>query len=75
MLACDNSNSSVSAPGSLVDKTYKMTISSGSGLFETTGTYTVSFLNSQDLYVIFGDSDKISDSAGTYNYTATGNRV
>ena len=63
----------VTAPGSLVGKVYRMTISSGSGIFARTGTYTVSFSSTQDIYVVTGDGVNVADSAGNYTYSVSGN--
>jgi len=64
--------SSVTAPTSIAGKLYKMTISSGSGLFATTGTYTVSFSSNQNIYTVTGDGVNVADSAGSYTYSASG---
>ena len=60
------------APSSIVGKFYKMTITSGSGFFATTGTYTVSFSANQNIYTVKGDGVNVADSAGTYTYSASG---
>ena len=60
------------APSSIAGKFYKMTISSGSGFYATTGTYTVSFSANQNIYTVKGDGINVVDSAGTYTYSASG---
>ncbi len=80
MLACSSSSdsgggsSSVSAPSSLAGKVYNMTVTSGSGFFATTGTYTLTISNTQNLYVVTGDGINVADSAGSYTYTTSGNQ-
>lgn len=64
--------STIGAPSSIAGKFYKMTISSGSGIFATTGTYTVSFSANQNIYTVKGDGVNVADSAGTYTYFASG---
>ena len=65
--------SSVTAPTAIAGKVYRMTITSGSGFYATTGTYTVSFSSTQNIYTVTGDGVNVVDSAGTYTYSASGN--
>ena len=69
----DGSADGVTAPSSLAGKVYRMTISSGSGIFARTGTYTVSFSSTQNIYVVTGDGTNVADSAGNYTYSVIGN--
>jgi hypothetical protein len=62
----------VSAPGTLAGKTYRVTVESGSGVFATTGTFTVDFLSSQPFYTRQGDGINIGDSFGFYIYSSSG---
>ena len=77
IIGCSNSsdsgdNSSVTAPASIRGKFYKMTINSGSGLFATAGTYTISFSPNQNTYTVEGDDVNVVDSEGTYTYSTNG---
>ena len=62
----------VSAPGTLDGKTYRVSVESGSGVFATTGTYTVAFLSSQPIYTTQGDGVNSRDSWGMYIYSYSG---
>jgi hypothetical protein len=62
----------VSAPGTLAGKTYRVTVESGSGVFATTGTFTVGFLSSQPFYTKQGDGVNTGDSWGMYIYSSSG---
>lgn len=62
----------VSAPATVAGKTYRITVESGSGMFATTGTFTVAFLSSQPIYTKQGDGVNIGDSFGFYIYSASG---
>ena len=62
----------VSAPGTLAGKTYRVTVESGSGVFPSTGTFTVDFLSSQPWYTKQGDGDNSRDSWGMYIYSSSG---
>ena len=62
----------VSAPARVAGKTYRITVESGSGMFATTGTFTVAFLSSQPIYTKQGDGVNIGDSFGFYIYSASG---
>jgi len=62
----------VSAPGTLAGKTYRVTVESGSGVFPSTGTFTVVFLSSQPIYTTQGDGVNSRDSWGMYIYSYSG---
>ena len=62
----------VSAPVTLAGKTYRVTAESGSGVFPSTGTLTVVFLDSQPWYTVQGDGVHFPDSWGMYSYSASG---
>ncbi len=64
--------STVSAPGTIAGKTYRVTVESGSGVFATTGTFTVDFLSSQPNYTKQGDGVNTGDSWGMYIYSPDG---
>ena len=64
--------SAVSAPGTLAGKTYRVTVESGSGVFPSTGTFTVVFLSSQPIYTTQGDGVNSRDSWGMYIYSYSG---
>ena len=59
----------VSAPATLAGKTYRVTVESGSGVFATTGTFTVVFQDSQPIYTTQGDGVNIGNSWGMYIYS------
>ena len=61
------------APTSIVGDTIKMTITSGAGVFATTGTFTVNISANQNIYTVTGDGVNVADSAGTYTYSANNN--
>jgi hypothetical protein len=63
----------VTAPTSIAGETIGMTITSGAGVFATTGTYTVSISANQNIYTVTGDGINVADSAGTYTYSANNN--
>jgi hypothetical protein len=62
----------VSAPGTLAGKTYRVTVESGSGVFPSTGTFTVGFLSAQPIYTKQGDGVNTGDSFGFYIYSSSG---
>ncbi len=62
----------VSAPGTLAGKTYRVTVESGSGVFASTGTFTVGFLSDQPIYTTQGDGVNAGDSFGFYIYSSSG---
>jgi len=62
----------VSAPGTLAGKTYRVTVESGSGVFASTGTFTVGFLSAQPIYTTQGDGVNTGDSFGFYTYSSSG---
>lgn len=68
----DDSGVNVSAPTSAAGDTYAATIESGSGIFASTGTFTISFSDTDDSYTLDGDDANVVDSAGTFAYSATG---
>ncbi len=63
----------VPAPASISGKTVKITVSSGSGGFSSTGTAEMVFSNTTNQYVINGDTANIADSAGTFLYSSSSN--
>lgn len=63
----------VTPPTSIVGDTIKMTITSGAGLFATTGTYTVDISATQSIYTVTGDGVNVANSAGTYTYSVNNN--
>lgn len=65
--------STVTAPTSVEGKVYVATITSGTGVYATTGKYTLSFSNTQPIYFAVGDGITVASSSGTYTYTASGN--
>ena len=62
----------VSAPDTLTGKTYRVTVESGSGVFASTGTFTVRFLSDQPIYTVQWDGVKFRDSWGMYIYSSSG---
>jgi hypothetical protein len=62
----------VSAPSALAGKTYRVTVKSGSGVFASTGTFTIAFLSSQPWYSTQGDGVNFGDSWGMYSYSSSG---
>ena len=65
-------STSVSAPSTLSGKTYHGTVESGSGVFGSTGTFTIVFSSSQPTYTMQGDGVNIRDSGGIYIYSSSG---
>lgn len=65
-----DSSSSVDAPLSLSGKTYQLTINTGVGFYAKTGRWTVVFSSTSDLYTVIGDGVNVSNSAGSYTYSA-----
>ena len=61
----------VSAPGTIAGKTYRVTVESGSGMFPSTGTFTVVFLSSQPIYTTQGDGVNTGNSWGMYIYSSS----
>ena len=67
-LACSSDNGDDDlAPGSVAGKSYQVTVSSGTGLFATTGVATLIF-NADGTYTTTGDQNIAQDN-GTYTYT------
>ena len=62
----------VSAPGTLAGKTYRVTVESGSGVFASTGTFTVGFLSDQPIYTTQWDGINFRDSWGMFIYSSSG---
>jgi hypothetical protein len=77
-VGCGSSNStpalSVLAPASISGKTLKVTISSGSGGFATTGTADFVISNTTNQYTLNGDGVNVANSAGTFSYSSSGNK-
>jgi len=81
MISCgggnsDNSSSSsdVPAPSSLLGKSYRVTISSGSGVFATTGNLTINASSTENTYTIAGDGVNVANSAGSFTYSTSGSQ-
>ena len=77
--ACSSSSDSddepvVSAPSSISGKSVKITVSSGSGGFASTGTAEMVFSNTTNQYIINGDTVNVADSAGTFLYSSSSNK-
>jgi len=67
-LACSSNNGDEDwAPDSVAGKSYQVTVSSGTGLFATTGVATLTF-NTDGTYTTTGDQN-ISQDNGAYTYT------
>jgi len=62
----------VSAPDKLAGKTYRVIVESGSGVFASTGTFTVEFLSDQPIYTTKWDGVKFRYSWGMYIYSSSG---
>ena len=62
----------VSAPGTFTGKKYRVTAESGSGVFPSTGTFTIVFSSSQPWYTTQGDGVNFGDSWGMYFYSSSG---
>lgn len=69
-----DSNASAPAPSSLADKSYRLTINSGTGSYADTGVAVVVFSNSADTYKVLGDGVNSVNSSGSYTYTASGSQ-
>jgi outer membrane lipoprotein-sorting protein len=78
LVGCGSSDStpapSVSAPASISGKTLKVTISSRSGGFATTGTADFVISNTTNQYTLNGDEVNVANSAGTFSYSSSGNK-
>ncbi len=73
LISCSDGEAvAVSAPAALMGKTYRVTAESGSGVFPSTGTFTVVFLSSQSWYTVKGDGVNFPDSWGMYSYSSSG---
>jgi len=68
----DGEAEAVSAPSTLAGKAYRVTAESGSGVFPSTGTFTVVFESSQPWYTTQGDGVNYGDSWGMYIYSPSG---
>ncbi len=68
----DGGAAAVSAPSTLMGRTYRVTVESGSGVFPSTGTFTAVFLSSQPWYTTQGDGVNSHDSWGMYIYSSSG---
>ena len=64
----------VSAPASISGSTFKITVSSGSGGFASTGTADIVFSDTTNQYVLHGDTVNTADSAGTFSYSSSSNK-
>jgi len=58
------------APDSVAGKTYQVTVTSGTGVFSSTGTATLAFA-SDGTYTITGDGVNVGNDTGTYTYART----
>jgi hypothetical protein len=67
----DSEAAVVSAPNTLAGKTYRVTAESGSGVFPSTGSFTVVFSGSQLWYTVQGDGVNFPDSWGMYIYSSS----
>lgn len=65
-------SATVPAPVAVAGKSYRLTAQSGSGVFPSTGSFTVTFLKSDPWYTVQGDGVKVRGSWGTYSYSASG---
>lgn len=68
----DGEATAVSAPGSLAGKSYRVIVESGSGVFASTGTFTIASLSSQPRYTTQGDGVNFFDSWGMYICSSRG---
>ncbi len=68
-------NTVISPPCNLSGKKIKHTVESGTGIFATSGEFTLSTSSEHSIYDISGDSLNIFDSSGTYTYTTNGNET
>ena len=68
----DGEAAAVLAPSTLAGKTYRVSVESGSGVFPSTGTFTIVFLSSQPWYTLQGDGVNTRGSWGTYSYRSSG---
>ncbi len=69
-LACggsDNDDDDL-APDSIAGISYQVTVTSGTGLFATSGTATLAF-SADDTYITTGDGNNTGDDNGTYTQT------
>jgi hypothetical protein len=77
IVGCSSSDSTpasnVTAPTSISGKTVKITVSSGSGGFASTGTGDIVFSGTTNQYVLRGDTVNTADSAGTFSYSSSSN--
>ena len=71
-IGSSDGGAAVSAPSTLTGKTYRVTAESGSGVFPSIGTFTVTFLSSQPWYTLQGDGVNFGDSWGMYIYSSSG---
>jgi hypothetical protein len=67
-------DSDVSAPSSISGKTVEFTISSGSGGFPSSGTWTTVLSNTENQYVATFDTANPTNTAGLFTYRASGNK-
>jgi len=75
LINCGGGGSSeIDAPSSINGNIYKVTVTSGSGFYATSGTYTVSFATSTNTYTVEGDGVNTSSSSGSFVYTTDGNK-
>jgi len=70
----NNIDSDVSAPSSISGKTVEFTISSGSGVFASSGTWAEVISNTENQYVDTGDTVNTVNSVGLFRYSANGNK-
>ncbi|MFT5659298.1 MAG: hypothetical protein ACI9KN_002581 [Gammaproteobacteria bacterium] len=66
-----NDAAAVSTPASLAGKTYRVTVESGSGVYATTGTFTVTFSGSQPTYTTIDATLSLIDSRGSVAMSTT----
>ncbi len=77
LTSCDGSSSSsgtaaVEAPSSINGEVFFCRISSGSGLFATTGVFLFAVSGDGNTYEISGDRANVADSGGNLVYSSTG---
>ena len=70
----NNIDSDALAPSSISGKTFQFTIASGSGVYPSTGTWTVVISDTNNQYVVTGDTVNTDNSAGLFTYKANGDK-
>ena len=70
-----SNESNASAPTSISGKTVKFTVSSGAGDFASSGTWILVVSSTVNNYEVLGDNVNVFNSAGTFVYSADGNKA